>query len=55
MTDMRRVTVSIPDDLDKMVEKFRSSDSGKGFSYSEAVRRLLEIGMKADARGRKKR
>lgn len=44
MTDMRRITVSIPDELDQMVLDMRKNERYARCSYSEIVRQMLEIG-----------
>lgn len=45
MTDMRRVTVSLPDELDKHILEARKDDRFIRCSYSEIVRQLLERGI----------
>lgn len=45
MTDMKRITISLPDDLDKLILKLKQSPSLAGCSYSEVVRRLLEMAL----------
>lgn len=47
MTDMRRVTVSLPDDLDKQILELRKDDRFIRCSYSEIVRQMLDIGFSA--------
>lgn len=47
MTDMRRVTVSLPDDIDKRILELRKDDRFIRLSYAEIVRRLLEQGLKS--------
>lgn len=47
MTDMRRMTISMPDDLDKRILEQRKDDRFIRQSYSEVVRQLLEIGLEA--------
>lgn len=44
MTDMRRVTVSLPDDLDKQILELRKDDRFIRCSYSEIVRQMLDRG-----------
>lgn len=53
MTDMRRVTIALPDDLDKRILELRKDDRFVRLSYSEIVRQLLEIGLvtSADKKG----
>lgn len=49
MTDMRRVTVSLPDELDKRILEMKKDDRFVRCSYSEVVRQMLEFGYKAYA------
>lgn len=44
MTDMRRVTIAFPDDMDKRILDLRKEDRFIRCSYSEIVRKILEIG-----------
>lgn len=46
MTDMRRVTVSLPEELDKRIADLRNCEPFARCSYSEVVRRLLDCGFK---------
>lgn len=45
MTDMKRVTISLPDDIDRKVLELRKDDRFVRCSYSELVRMLLEAGL----------
>ena len=47
MTDMKRVTISLPDSIDRKVLELRKDDRFVRCSYSEIVRRLLEAGLSA--------
>ena len=47
MTDMRRVTVSLPDDLDRRILEMKKSNQFVRCSYSEIVRRFLDKGLEA--------
>ena len=47
MTDMKRVTISLPDSIDRKVLELRKDDRFVRCSYSEIVRRLLEAGLAA--------
>lgn len=49
MTDMRRVTISLPDDLDRRILDLKKDDRFVRLSYSEIVRRLLLIGLSGEA------
>ncbi len=48
MTEMRRVTVSIPDELDKKVLELKKEDRFLRCSYSEIVRMLMFAGLQAE-------
>lgn len=45
MTDMKRITFAIPDDIDKYINKVKSTEAHRKESYSEIVRQLLTLGM----------
>jgi len=45
MTDMRRVTISLPDEIDRGVLELRKDDRFIRSSYSEIVRLALERGL----------
>lgn len=45
MTDMKRVTITLPDSLDAKILNLRKSDEYVRFSYAEIVRRVLEHGL----------
>lgn len=47
MTNMKRVTISLPDSIDRRVLELRKDDRFVRCSYSEIVRRLLEAGLSA--------
>lgn len=48
MTDMRRVTISVPDTLDKRILELRKKQAFARCSYSEIIRRMVELGIQAD-------
>jgi hypothetical protein len=50
MTDMRRVTISIPEDVDRKIVNLRQSDSFVRSSYSELVRMLIDLGLERVAK-----
>lgn len=50
MTDMRRVTITIPDSVDQKVLDLRKDDKFVRCSYSEIVRQMLDLGLQAYAR-----
>lgn len=45
MTEMRRVTISLPDEIDKKVLKLRQDERFTRCTYSEVVRRALARGL----------
>lgn len=45
MTEMKRTTISMPDELDKAVFELRKDERYMRCSYSEIVRTLVEIGL----------
>ena len=47
MTDMRRITVSFPDDIDQALIELRKQDGFERCSYSEIIRRLVRAGLAA--------
>lgn len=49
MTDMRRVTISLPEELDKKILELRKDDRFIRCSYAEIVRQMLENGLDMDA------
>lgn len=55
MTEMRRVTVSLPDDLDRRILNLKKDDRFVRCSYSEIVRQVLDHGfeMFAEKNGEK--
>lgn len=44
MTDMRRMTISLPDELDKRILALKKDDRFIRCSYSEVARQILERG-----------
>lgn len=50
MTEMRRVTISIPNELDKKVLELKKDDRFIRCSYSEIVRMLLKAGLELEAK-----
>lgn len=52
MTEMKRVTVAFDDDIDEQIFELRKQDEYTRCSYSEIVRRLVRMGLKAEARKR---
>ena len=50
MTDMRRITISVPREMEATLYGLRKQDEYNRCSMSEMIRRLVEIGLKAEAR-----
>ena len=48
MTDMRRVTISLPDEIDRRILELKKDDRYIRLSYAEVVRKLLERGLETD-------
>lgn len=46
MTDMRRITIALPDEIDKKILELRKDDRFVRCSYAEIVRQILERGLK---------
>ena len=55
MTDMKRVTISVTDSIDKKVVSLRKDDRFVRCSHSELVRMLLEVGLSEVERGKAKK
>lgn len=47
MTEMRRITIAVPDEIDKRILDLRKDDRFIRCSYAEIVRQLIEAGLKA--------
>lgn len=47
MTDMRRVTITVPEEIDRMVLSLRKEDKFARCSYSEIVRQMISAGLKS--------
>lgn len=47
LTEMKRVTISVPDWLDKAVLELRKDDRFVRCSYAEIVRYILQVGLEA--------
>ena len=45
VTEMRRVTISIPEEIDKAVLEMKKTDEFVRDSYSEIIRKLLLAGL----------
>ncbi len=47
MTELRRVTITLPDEMDKAILQLKKEDRYVRCSYSEIARQLLGLGLKA--------
>ena len=47
MTEMRRISLAIPDDLDKQILEKKRADQFVNSSYSELIRCLIRAGLAA--------
>lgn len=52
MTEMKRITIAFPDEIDRAVYELRKEDRFVKCSYSEIIRQLVFLGLKADAQKR---
>lgn len=50
MTEMKRITIAFPDEIDRAVYELRKEDRFVKCSYSEIVRQLVILGLEANAR-----
>lgn len=54
MTEMRRITFSIPDDMSEQLDRIMQKDEFSDCSCSEVLRRLILVGIKSQNRKKKK-
>lgn len=54
MTDMRRITVSFPEDIEQAIMELRKTDKYSRCSYSELVRMLVRAGLDNDKTNRER-
>lgn len=45
MTDMKRTTVSLTDEIVDRIAELKNTEAFKGCSYSEIIRRLIVAGL----------
>lgn len=50
MTDMRRITVSFPEDIGEQLEALKKTDRFAGRPYSELIRYLVTLGIQSNSR-----
>lgn len=48
MTEMRRITIALPDEIDRKILEMRKDDRFVRCSYAEIVRQLLEKGLESE-------
>jgi metal-responsive CopG/Arc/MetJ family transcriptional regulator len=51
MTKMKRITVSLPDDMVKALNKLRRSARFRGKPYSEIIRAMVRCGLEEETKG----
>ena len=51
MTEMKRVTISLPDEIDKKIIELKKQDTFVRCSYSEIVRILISAGINSELLG----
>lgn len=50
MTEMRRITIALPDNIDQKILELRKDDRFVRCSYAEIVRQLLERGLDTETK-----
>ena len=50
MTDMRRISVSFPDDISEQLEALKRTDRFAGRPYSDLIRYLVTLGIQSNSR-----
>ena len=50
MTEMKRITISVPEDMEKAIYGLRKHDEYNRCSTSEVIRQLVEIGLHSVAK-----
>ena len=45
MTDMKRMTISMPDEIDRKIMEMKKDDQYARYSYSEIVQVLVRMGL----------
>lgn len=51
MTEMKRVTIAFPEDIDARILEIKAQQTDKKSSYSEVVRQLVLRGLAAEEKG----
>jgi len=47
MTDMKRITISLTDEIDNAIVELKKTDEFRDATYSSIIRKLVERGLKA--------
>ena len=47
MTDMKRITISLPDEIEEAIDALKKTEEFRDASYSSIIRQLVERGLKA--------
>lgn len=50
MTDMKRITVSLTDEIVEQISRLRQTEAFAGCSYAEIIRRLVIAGLPSPRR-----
>ena len=53
MTNMKRLTVSMPDNMVEAIDAIKQTEDFKGRPYSEIIRTLVQRGLDKTRRGRR--
>lgn len=48
MTEMKRITIAFPEDIDRAVYELRKDDRFVRCSYSEIIRKMVMLGIQAE-------
>lgn len=50
MTDMKRITISFPDEIGEQLEALKRTERFAGRPYSEMIRYLVRLGIQSNSR-----
>lgn len=54
MTDMKRISVSMPDDMVEALDRLRKTPEFENKPYSEVIRTLIQVGLERWKKGGRK-
>lgn len=54
MTNMKRITVSFPDDTTSQLEQLKRTEQFAGRPYSELIRYLVSVGIRSQSKNSRK-